>query len=103
MTDTTKNIVMGIIIIVVLFAAFKLLVPKKEDAEVSPTVNTAVVNTNIKISSATREAALTLQKIKSIEVDTEVFSDKTFKSLKDFRVNILPEDVGRDNPFAPIR
>ncbi len=102
MTDTTKNIVMGIIIIVVLFAAFKLLVPKKENAEVSPTVNTAV-NINTKTSSATREASLTLQKIKSIEVDTEVFSDKTFKSLKDFRVNILPEDVGRDNPFAPIR
>ncbi len=102
MTDTTKNIVMGIVIIVVLFAAFKLLVPKKEDTEVSPTVNT-VVNTNIKTSSATREAALTLQKIKSIEVDTGIFSDKTFKSLKDFRVNILPEDVGRDNPFAPIR
>ncbi len=101
MTNEIKNIVIGVIIVVVLFAAFKLLVPKKEEPEISPSTATSV-NEKIKTSFETREAALTLQKIKSIEVDTEVFSGSVFKSLKDFRVNILPEDVGRDNPFAPI-
>ncbi len=101
MTDTTKNILIGGIIIVVLFAAFKLLVSKKEEPEISSSVVTER-SFETKTFSATREAALTLQKIKSIEVDTEVFSSEAFKSLKDFRVNILPEAVGRDNPFAPV-
>jgi len=102
MTDVTKNIVIAVIVIVVIFAAFKLLVPKKEEPETSSPVNTTA-SVKVKSFSETREAASTLQKIKSIKVDSEIFSDKSFKSLKDFRVNILPEAVGRDNPFAPIK
>jgi len=99
MTDIVKNILIGLIIVVVLFAAYKLLVSKKEEPKVTTSSTVGVRSGDI---FTTREAASTLQKIKSIEVDTSLFSGEVFKSLKDFRVEVLPVPVGRDNPFAPV-
>ncbi len=101
MTDTTKNILTGLIIIVILFAAYKFLVAKKDLPEVSvKTVSTLEIKKGD--SFDVREAASTLQKIKNIEIDTAMFSGEIFKSLKDYRMEVLPVPVGRDNPFAPI-
>ena len=40
--------------------------------------------------------------IRSIKLDGNIFSKETFKSLEDFGQEIIPEPVGRENPFAPI-
>lgn len=101
MTDTLKNILIGLIIVVVLFAAYKLLVSKKEEPKTSLTTS-STVGVESRDTFTTMEAASTLQKIKSIEIDTSLFSGEVFKSLKDFRVEVLPVPVGRDNPFAPV-
>lgn len=45
----------------------------------------------------------TLSSLKKIKIDTELFGDLNFSSLKDNRVNIGKVEAGRLNPFAPIQ
>ncbi|HEX7724436.1 MAG TPA: hypothetical protein VF438_01720 [Candidatus Paceibacterota bacterium] len=43
-----------------------------------------------------------LNQVKSLTIDTALFNDAAFRSLKDYSVAITPEIVGRPNPFAPL-
>ena len=43
-----------------------------------------------------------LNQIKSLRIDTTMFSDPVYKTLRDYTVAIPQENVGRANPFAPI-
>jgi hypothetical protein len=43
-----------------------------------------------------------LTTLKSIKLDAAIFSDPTFQSLQDFSQALVPEPVGRQNPFAPL-
>lgn len=45
-------------------------------------------------------AALAL--LKTIQLDTSIFTDPIFKSLSDWGKKIPPQPVGRRNPFAPL-
>jgi len=47
-----------------------------------------------------RELLLTLARLRSTKLDTTIFSDPVFSSLKDFSVEIAPQPVGRRNPFS---
>lgn len=55
-----------------------------------------------KTSSASDETLQTLVNLKSIKIDTAFFKDKTFRGLIDFSVQLVPQEVGRSNPFAPL-
>jgi hypothetical protein len=43
-----------------------------------------------------------IQEIEKYKVDTTLFEDSRFLSLKDFRVKIEDVDTSRDNPFEPV-
>ena len=43
-----------------------------------------------------------LLQLKSIRLDNSIFSDNTFKSLQDFSQELVPEPIGRVNPFASL-
>lgn len=43
-----------------------------------------------------------LSQIQSLRIDDSLFSDPGYQTLRDYSVVIPAEDVGRDNPFAPI-
>lgn len=47
-----------------------------------------------------RELLAALAELKSTKLDTSIFDDPVFDSLKDFGVVIAPLPVGRRNPFA---
>ena len=44
----------------------------------------------------------TLLALRTVKLDGAIFSEQTFKALKDFSTQIVPEPVGRANPFAPL-
>ena len=44
----------------------------------------------------------TLLTLRSIKLDGAIFSESAFTSLHDFSTQIVPEPVGRPNPFAPL-
>ncbi len=43
-----------------------------------------------------------LLELKSIKLDTSLLQNSTFLTLQDFSVTLIPEPVGRANPFAPL-
>lgn len=53
-------------------------------------------------SAVSQELLMTLGKLRTIKLDTNIFSDPAFVSLTDFGVTIPPEAAGRRNPFAPV-
>lgn len=44
----------------------------------------------------------TLRQLEAVKLDGAVLSDPSFGALKDFSTQIIPEPVGRPNPFAPL-
>lgn len=49
-----------------------------------------------------QELVSTLLALRSVKLDGAIFTDPAFMSLKDFSTQIVPEPVGRPNPFAPV-
>ncbi len=49
-----------------------------------------------------RELVSTLLALRAVKLDGSIFTDPAFVSLKDFSTAIIPEPVGRPNPFAPL-
>jgi hypothetical protein len=43
-----------------------------------------------------------LLKLRSIKLDNRIFTSPAFQSLEDFGHELVPEPVGRPNPFAPV-
>ncbi len=48
------------------------------------------------------EFAMLLSTIKSIILDTSVFSDPAYKALRDYPITLGTDYKGRPNPFAPV-
>jgi len=44
----------------------------------------------------------TLLQLRSVSLSGTIFSDPAFARLQDFGTQIIPEPVGRPNPFAPL-
>lgn len=44
----------------------------------------------------------TLLTLRAVKLDGTIFTDPAFKNLKDFSTEIVPEAIGRPNPFAPL-
>lgn len=44
----------------------------------------------------------TLLQLRAVSLSGTIFSDPAFMSLRDFGTQIVPEAVGRPNPFAPL-
>lgn len=53
-------------------------------------------------SEAERDLVATLLELRSVSLDNTLFEDPAFRSLVDFGIEIVPEPVGRNNPFAPL-
>lgn len=49
-----------------------------------------------------RDLLVILAKLKTTRLDTALFSDPVFLSLRDFGVAIASQPIGRRNPFAPF-
>ena len=49
-----------------------------------------------------RDLVATLLQLKAVSLDGTIFSDPAFQSLVDYGIEIVPEPVGRANPFAPL-
>ena len=48
------------------------------------------------------ELISTLLALRAVKLDGTIFTDPAFTSLKDFSTEIVPEPIGRPNPFAPL-
>ena len=65
----------------------------------APTLTTTAVNGS---SAADSNLVSILLTLRAVKLDATIFSDPAFISLKDFSTQIVPEPVGRPDPFAPL-
>ncbi|HWO07310.1 MAG TPA: hypothetical protein VNM40_01865 [Candidatus Paceibacterota bacterium] len=54
-------------------------------------------------TEADRDIVNTLLELRAVSLSGTIFSDPAFLRLKDFGSQIIPEPVGRPNPFAPFQ
>lgn len=56
------------------------------------------------ISANPEEADIvqTLLTLRAVSLSGTIFSDPAFMTLRDFGTQIIPEPIGRPNPFAPL-
>ncbi len=53
-------------------------------------------------SDVSAQVTAILNQIKSLKIDTALFTDTGYVTLKDYSVPVPAQNVGRANPFAPI-
>lgn len=91
-----KNIIIIAVIIVIVAFSYNLFVGRADKSlltsEVKKTKNSVLETNFLSI----------LIDLRLIKLDNSIFSDKAFQSLRDFGQDIVPEPVGRKNPFAPV-
>jgi hypothetical protein len=85
-----------ILIVVVLVGAWYALSGSSTPA---PALTTTPVAGS---SSADQTLIATLLQLRSVKLDATIFADPAFMALQDFSTPIVPEPVGRPNPFAPL-
>ena len=96
MTQKAKQIIIALVVIVVLFIAYKVFWGNKSSQ--SPIVPS---NPTTQFVDGQTIVAL-LKRLSSVSLDDSIFLNKTFKSLTDFSQPIPDQVAGRPNPFAPI-
>jgi hypothetical protein len=90
-----RTLILAVVIIAIAFFAYSYFFADKGQpilSEQAPAAETPVDQDLI---------ALLLQ-LRSIRLDTAIFNDPAFRSLQDFSQALVPEAIGRTNPFAPL-
>ena len=90
-----KIILIVLVVVIVAFAWFGL-----SDREPPSRVLTTTESADDS-SVAEQESLRFLLNMRSIRLDISIFESPAFNSLRDFGREIIPEPIGRSNPFAP--
>ncbi|TSC86148.1 MAG: hypothetical protein G01um10148_654 [Parcubacteria group bacterium Gr01-1014_8] len=53
-------------------------------------------------TASDKDLVATLLQLRAVALEGSIFSDPAFQTLQDFGSQIIPEPVGRLNPFAPL-
>jgi hypothetical protein len=97
MISKYKNIIIIGVVIALGLIAYSIFKP-------APTAETLLETTQRADSAQVLGDEITsaISQINSLKLDRGVLDDPVVKNLKDHSKPIIPEDVGRKNPFAPI-
>ena len=101
MINTLTQNKLKIIGIVVLLAGVAWYVLSSSDTNTSSD-SLVTTETSVTINDIDQDVVVTLLKLRAIQLSNGIFSDASFTSLKDFSVPIVPEPIGRPDPFAPL-
>ena len=93
-------IVIAALVIFVFVGAIIFKKSPSKDTDPVTTTNPDLVGQSADISA---ETLLTIAEINKLSLPKNIFTDKKFTILKDISVSIENEDVGRENPFGPIK
>ncbi len=98
-SSSKKTIYSAVVIIGALIVTFYLF---SKNSTPSSTDSLVQVQNTPDASAASARILNLLNQIKSLKIDTTLFSDPAYKTLVDYSVSIPEVNVGRPNPFAPI-
>lgn len=95
-----KYKILGALFAIVLLFGIYVLFFKSETPPADTLVTTSPEQSEL--DAMTVDLLALLLSLKTIDIDTTLFSDDRFKSLTDFSVELIKQPVGRPNPFLPI-
>lgn len=97
MNTNKKSYTSTIVVIVIIVLAVLVYFYYQGKAPAEGLVVEADPNTQM----AAMQVSSLLAQVDMIHIDSTLFSDPGFQSLNDHTVAIPPQEVGRQNPFAP--
>ncbi len=98
MTNLFKNLLIALGLAILLFVGYIVFV--KDDAG-GDYLNDQGNSTSVEAELETQQLLATLNELRALNVNGEIFTDPLFLSLKDFRNDLGDEPAGRPNPFLP--
>lgn len=90
-----RNIFIIVVLVIAAFLVYSFFFTGKSDSVLSQSAGNAS-------ASVDNELIALLLELKALKLDDSIFSIPTFQSLQDFSQALVPEPVGRQNPFAPL-
>lgn len=90
----------GIAVIIVALLGWYML--SQSDGSSSSGSLITSTSANSATSAGDRDLLQTLVNMRNIRLDGHIFESPTFLSLQDFSRSIVPEPVGRPDPFEPV-
>lgn len=95
---------MVILILIIAFVVYAVFF--KDDPQLDPLVSGKNSTPGLAVGADTKvianEIFQSLTRIESLTLDRVIFTNPIFQSLNDRGEPILPEPIGRRNPFAPL-
>ncbi|MDQ2933314.1 MAG: hypothetical protein M3Q80_02945 [bacterium] len=101
MTSTLKKLVSVLIVLGIIFVGY-LFIKKPEAPEGGSLLKSNSVTDVEQANAATENILALLNQITSLQIEGEIFKQNDYKSLFDFSQAIPDQEVGRNNPFAPL-
>ncbi|PIR44928.1 MAG: hypothetical protein COV10_02145 [Candidatus Vogelbacteria bacterium CG10_big_fil_rev_8_21_14_0_10_51_16] len=102
--NTRTYILIGILGVVLLIAAYVYLGPDKSSpATGEPGLATRGSSVSVGPETVAGQKFLsTLLRLQDLNITRDLFDNPTFQTLRDYTVALEPQQAGRSNPFAPI-
>jgi hypothetical protein len=103
-----KKIIIAVVVIVMAFAGYTYFISGNTGGSASGVTRQAVSTTSAGTASSAaldgpgKEFVSQLLAIQNIRFNLDLFNDPVFKGLQDWSREILPQESGRPNPFAPL-
>lgn len=95
------NILISIVVIVVVFFAYRFFFPGSTASQQTPSLETVGVAADGSLEPQDEFLQLLLS-LQALEFKTDVFDTIHKGGFQDFTVQLVPKTPGRPNPFAPI-
>jgi hypothetical protein len=99
MSNLLKNLLIALGIAILLWVGYTFFIKGEGDALLTSSSGTLSAQAQFE----TQELLAKAQKLSSFDIDGDILNDPRFVSLESFRIELIPELVGRTNPFAPIQ
>ncbi len=104
-----KKIIIIVVIVILAFVGYAIMISgnKKESASGVTRQSVSTTPAGQTSSAATldgpgKEFVTQLLAIQNIKFNLQFFNDPVFRGLQDWSREILPQESGRPNPFAPL-
>ncbi|MEN9390455.1 MAG: hypothetical protein RLZZ283_555 [Candidatus Parcubacteria bacterium] len=89
-----QTVFIFIAVVGLLYAGYTYMTAKPADELLSETIVTE--------AGPDQDLIALLFELKAIRLDSTLFEEPTYQSLVDFGRELVPEQAGRNNPFAPL-
>lgn len=100
MSDNYQNIIGAVLIIVVLGGGYWWYSGGSEPSDDGPSLVAGQPGSESALAADSEILSL-LEDLREIDFNERFLTSSEFRSLQDFSIDIQPQPLGRDNPFAP--